>query len=140
MGLAASRAGPIPACAGQPRFLHFPGLFSGAYPRLRGATHVHGGPITDLTGLSPPARGNPGRGITPVRRVGPIPACAGQPALGAAGQGHGGAYPRLRGATGALRERGVRDPGLSPPARGNPPERRCASRSKGPIPACAGQP
>ena len=76
------RDGPIPACAGQP--LNPSGLSLGfwAYPRVCGATKRTYGYFSSRRGLSPRVRGN----LVPLGsqrlRLGPIPACAGQPVLG----------------------------------------------------------
>ena len=51
-------AGPIPACAGQPRARNPTGKIERAYPRLRGATASAAAAACRYTGLSPLARGN----------------------------------------------------------------------------------
>src|SRR5690606_28009929 len=91
-----------------------------AYPRMRGGA-------VDLPRLD----GN---------RVGPIPACAGEPPSGWWTRWTGRAYPRMRG--GALYLfRGCRlRAGLSPHARGSQYFRDEGEDWNGPIPACAGEP
>ncbi len=94
-----AQMGPIPACAGEP-FAHWSiEDEAGAYPRMRGGTRIakdmgHAG-----LGLSPHARGNRADALEPRERVGPIPACAGEPAMSSPGALKVGAYPRMRGGT-----------------------------------------
>ena len=91
--------GPIPACAGEPRALG--GLYCDcwAYPRMRGGTQLvefaHSPPL----GLSPHARGNLSSAPPMCALLGPIPACAGEPALEDIRDDCSGAYPRMRGGT-----------------------------------------
>ena len=132
--------GPIPACAGQPK-AHIPcACRKTAYPRLRGATFDRSSSFAANEGLSPLARGNQLQRQRAVQRVGPIPACAGQPAPLGAGPEGDGAYPRLRGATRFSAGCGAGCWGLSPLARGNHVAQVPLARRRGPIPACAGQP
>ena len=137
---AAGQYGPIPACAGQPRrFCPSVGA-SWAYPRMRGATVQTRIGAAALQGLSPHARGNQAglsRGLKP---RGPIPACAGQPAVSPWPAWRIRAYPRMRGATGSNRDNGDPGQGLSPHARGNQLVLGAEFCGSGPIPACAGQP
>ena len=114
--------GPIPACAGQPRTGRERGAAVGAYPRLRGATHLRFNIIYKPLGLSPLARGNRASRLDGRGAQGPIPACAGQPLAISQRLGHGHAE------------------GLSPLARGNPVGLHAPVLRLGPIPACAGQP
>ena len=74
-----SKEGPIPACAGQPACNCCDVLNCGAYPRVCGATFALNAIINYGTGLSPRVRGNHKIAKAGIRRVGPIPACAGQP-------------------------------------------------------------
>ena len=71
---------------------------------------------------------------------GPIPACAGQPLLVLGIRLILRAYPRVCGATDEDRLHPPTPAGLSPRVRGNLQGRDGAARSRGPIPACAGQP
>ena len=111
---------PIPACAGQPQTVISNFCFIKAYPRVCGATMLLLRLSRIGVGLSPRVRGN----LAPERykglSLGPIPACAGQPALLCHRQSARRAYPRVCGAT-FLRV--VLMPcwqGLSPRVRGNP--------------------
>ena len=105
-----------------------------------GATDMTRAKQLKSLGLSPRVRGNPeGRHRIPFF-VGPIPACAGQPECeGRTGPGHW-AYPRVCGATTALRSDALPFLGLSPRVRGNLEGSHCGTAVLGPIPACAGQP
>ncbi len=51
-------AGPIPACAGEPRRLMLNSMRLGAYPRMRGGTPYPHSQFPYVPGLSPHARGN----------------------------------------------------------------------------------
>ena len=117
-----ARRGPIPARAGQPWSVRGLRWKPWAYPRSRGATWCSTLARTLQTGLSPLARGNQHPPPHHAARQGPIPARAGQP-LGN-GEAHGicTAYPRSRGATTAMRRCTAMRGGLSPLARGNPPD------------------
>ncbi len=80
-GEAPTPSGPIPACAGEPTYQRLPCGVSRAYPRMRGGTYT---PVTvpvASPGLSPHARGNPPHAWAERRWSGPIPACAGEPAI-----------------------------------------------------------
>ena len=134
------RAGPIPACAGQPTSRAGTSASSWAYPRLRGATISSSSAACSRVGLSPLARGNLVLAAADLARVGPIPACAGQPGPRGGQSRRRRAYPRLRGATSWLAPVSERPTGLSPLARGNLLAPRDEVRAPGPIPACAGQP
>ena len=133
-------AGPIPAGAGQPCAPSARPTRTRAYPRWRGATHLHVQSPTGCAGLSPLARGNlrpelAGKGLR-----GPIPAGAGQPPARSAPPRSSGAYPRWRGATGFERHHALNCSGLSPLARGNRIGVEAVRQIVGPIPAGAGQP
>ena len=91
-------------------------------------------------GLSPLARGNLPSLFDQTCRHGPIPACAGQPRHARRCHPTTGAYPRLRGATIDTGLIELLRQGLSPLARGNHGTAIWLCWSKGPIPACAGQP
>ena len=112
----------------------------GAYPRSRGATTRKRLQQITAKGLSPLARGNPNLSLPRRRRVGPIPARAGQPLCALRPCSCATAYPRSRGAT---RRRCNDDQcvlGLSPLARGNQAAPLYVANAPGPIPARAGQP
>ena len=111
-----------------------------AYPRSRGGTFCHGLRLLRQAGLSPLARGNPGKNPVPVRHPGPIPARAGEPASALQVIFSAGAYPRSRGGTAAALGLRPWDEGLSPLARGNPCGLRQQAQQAGPIPARAGEP
>ncbi len=133
-------AGPIPACAGEPLHQSLNSPFLGAYPRMRGGTAVAGAGAGAVAGLSPHARGNRGGDYLLEIRIGPIPACAGEPGYFAESQDHSGAYPRMRGGTRLFHVPSSWAEGLSPHARGNHEQIVLSCLSPGPIPACAGEP
>ena len=113
--------GPIPACAGQPtRNIMDVAVFR-AYPRVCGATAVRPGPRESQGGLSPRVRGNRPKRIARLRRAGPIPACAGQPAPRLPRWRVARAYPRVCGATYTQHHGRSSFSGLSPRVRGNRP-------------------
>ena len=93
------RKGPIPARAGQPGGEDGEHGAFRAYPRSRGATQAKRLLGDSAPGLSPLARGNPGRHRAACAVPGPIPARAGQPHARIQGRAPAGAYPRSRGAT-----------------------------------------
>ena len=93
-----------------------------------------------LCGLSPRVRGNRLPCLAIPRRIGPIPACAGQPGSGRRRKRTAWAYPRVCGATMPVIASVIWGAGLSPRVRGNPQEGCFAGLPCGPIPACAGQP
>ena len=140
LGLRLGVFGPIPARAGQPRPA-MPWCWPWrAYPRSRGTTRIRCNASRAPLGLSPLARGNPGAAGKSERRVGPIPARAGQPALEAHALVDVAAYPRSRGATASTARCRAEKAGLSPLARGNLRPLPIQGLPTGPIPARAGQP
>ena len=132
--------GPIPACAGQPEHFRIQPLSTGAYPRVCGAASVSDPLAVFVQGLSPRVRGSRVMPSKAIRTLRPIPACAGQPARLTERPRASRAYPRVCGATYRRLLQCLRLRGLSPRVRGNPAFRRLMTFSKGPIPACAGQP
>ena len=133
-------AGSIPACAGEP-----PGTGSDSdpirvYPRVCGGTSVGSAAELHIQGLSPRVRGNRRTIVWYAWRRGSIPACAGEPRGGVAEGGTLGVYPRVCGGTRAGKPVPVEAGGLSPRVRGNPRREGRARRSRGSIPACAGEP
>ncbi len=131
---------PIPARAGQPPLAMPQPALHRAYPRSRGATAGVCGAAQVCGGLSPLARGNHQDRRLRLRRIGPIPARAGQPQHRFPAGVVQGAYPRSRGATTQKAATTERPMGLSPLARGNPGQKRKRIKQMGPIPARAGQP
>ena len=142
-----SRAGaPGPAAEVYPRgrggtlYEYLAGDGSQVYPRGRGGTRFWCRAGLNPSGLSPRARGNrstSGRGVSV---IGSIPAGAGEPGKPAGEEGENGVYPRGRGGTCLVIARPFRKGGLSPRARGNRRSPRSCVRTKGSIPAGAGEP
>ena len=132
--------GPIPACAGEPFDGAHEGCVSRAYPRVCGGTQDSRINGLGCSGLSPRVRGNRHQVASATGRVGPIPACAGEPKLARSHTQTAGAYPRVCGGTPCDMKATVSDPGLSPRVRGNHQLANNAIFVIRPIPACAGEP
>ena len=124
----ACRAGPIPACAGEPRPAGHGGAVRWAYPRMCGGTAIICSICWGVRGLSPHVRGNPANCFSPCRVLGPIPACAGEPHTTLYKPPSGGAYPRMCGGTDTIGASFAAGTGLSPHVRGNRPHIRAAPR------------
>ena len=134
--------GSIPACAGEPLPAGWVASRRGVYPRVCGGTHVPGGSVLWLMGLSPRVRGNQCGRSDESCGAGSIPACAGEPSGSSlARRGRvSWVYPRVCGGTVHRRRQHPNHTGLSPRVRGNhgfPRHQWGAARS---IPACAGEP
>ncbi len=132
--------GPIPARTGQPWRVNVKVMWARAYPRSHGATSFDERWDQGRMGLSPLARGNPGRVVVDRCLAGPIPARTGQPTCQRSAGALSRAYPRSHGATGPAWLVGAGGQGLSPLARGNPHAAAGRGRLLGPIPARTGQP
>ena len=76
-------------------------------------------------GLSPRARGNRVVAVVDEARRGSIPACAGEPWKVWLTRYPNRVYPRVRGGTHEAQLPALREAGLSPRARGNPPPCVC---------------
>ena len=142
MAPAASPApsGSIPARAGKPSASASAATGPWVYPRTRGETGRFRHRLRARRGLSPHARGNPGRTTPPYHTHGSIPARAGKPHTTQTPLPHARVYPRTRGET-SISPCALTAPwGLSPHARGNRGGRRRRSRNRGSIPARAGKP
>ena len=133
-------SGPIPACAGQPRFGQIKTSVTGAYPRVCGATVLGVVLCAGIAGLSPRVRGNRPESEHAKALKGPIPACAGQPTRRSTAPACKRAYPRVCGATLVIAKADGFAKGLSPRVRGNLAIKTAQDAVTGPIPACAGQP
>ena len=132
--------GPIPAHAGEPRYLSAWLLLFRAYPRSRGGTMLKPKMSAAALGLSPLTRGNPGDFLNPGALHGPIPAHAGEPRHARLVSRRGWAYPRSRGGTHFISAAKKMGQGLSPLTRGNRIEIFLKVAGHGPIPAHAGEP
>ncbi len=139
---AASRdpIGSIPACAGEPQTVRVSTSMTRVYPRVCGGAFLRDmEPLLD-EGLSPRVRGSQERRSRACPWRGSIPACAGEPTVGAVTFRFHGVYPRVCGGAAVAGDAVDTDSGLSPRVRGSrrPPHRpRPRARS---IPACAGEP
>ena len=159
---APERAAPrsIPACAGEPPSACHTIEMPPVYPRVCGGTHGLVPPPQLAGGLSPRVRGNllpttRGTGLQPS-----IPACAGEPRVGAgfrppdrsipacAGEPSpywkrtvaARVYPRVCGGTDEVGRNVSNLDGLSPRVRGNPEQADGEVLAARSIPACAGEP
>ncbi len=134
------RDGPIPARAGEPSSWTPLSEWVRAYPRPRGGAESRPAEEHDPAGLSPPARGSPDRRPTRPRRLGPIPARAGEPRFASWSSRSDRAYPRPRGGAAPVSTGTAGLNGLSPPARGSRPRAVLNYIHVRPIPARAGEP
>ena len=132
--------GSIPACAGEPAADRFRSCVEAVYPRVCGGTGLISSSRIGQNGLSPRVRGNLIRSRWRSRKVGSIPACAGEPP-GVVREGScSRVYPRVCGGTDpGMHPLRIR-PGLSPRVRGNRSHAVCAPVTVRSIPACAGEP
>ena len=150
----------IPAWAGQPTSQRRYSGLARVYPRVGGATSPNNMTLNPQAGLSPRGRGNLCPMALRQQTHRSIPAWAGQPQVGEAGEPRGSVYPRVGGATrfhqyqkssvgglspvGGATSRPRRSPeppvGLSPRGRGNLVIALLTGLNLGSIPAWAGQP
>ena len=131
--------GSIPALAGERGDGYQSDEWSGVYPRACGGTAVRHVTRQKPEGLSPRLRGNDSCRIAGLRRLGSIPALAGERGKASALVGIAGVYPRACGGTSRSQLFSVGGKGLSPRLRGNA-RRHCHIRhNKGSIPALAGE-
>ena len=130
----------IPAWAGEPRSVPLLRGPAKVYPRVGGGTAGPGDVVERPRGLSPRGRGNPARPPGRWRRLGSIPAWAGEPPRRGYDAAQGQVYPRVGGGTLVANVRPINRQGLSPRGRGN----LCASlewaHRRRSIPAWAGEP
>ena len=140
MAAPTSRAGSIPACAGEPSSSTTRTGPTWVYPRVCGGAGAADGVLSTLTGLSPRVRGSHGSKRRSLRLKGSIPACAGEPLPEVSPRMLSKVYPRVCGgaALGVTFQSGPW--GLSPRVRGSPGRRREHPGVEGSIPACAGEP
>ena len=109
----------IPACAGEPAGLVWPGRAGEVYPRVCGGTTLEWlGPHV-AWGLSPRVRGNQVGSSSRRMFFGSIPACAGEPVAAGAVRRLEGVYPRVCGGTAWTFAMSAWLIGLSPRVRGN---------------------
>ena len=130
----------IPACAGEPGTSREYTVTYEVYPRVCGGTEVPHSPLDDLNGLSPRVRGNRPDPGHQRRKLGSIPACAGEPAGEPAGNRLPEVYPRVCGGTWRWWPDRKLGNGLSPRVRGNHKFFAKYQTFRRSIPACAGEP
>ena len=129
----------IPACAGETT--RGIGIWPRrpVYPRVCGGNWTRLNPSTRGTGLSPRVRGKPAPPPEGGRRIGSIPACAGETAVSRFPYDSRAVYPRVCGGNIMTVHSFSSAQGLSPRVRG---KRRIPRRPAAPersIPACAGE-
>ncbi len=133
-------SGSIPACAGEPAVAETLKSDWKVYPRVCGETRFPPARLLRLKGLSPRVRGNRGQVVLRVVVGGSIPACAGEPSVGAGRRHFAKVYPRVCGGTVPKMRLTSPVAGLSPRVRGNHAIRSVGDSCDGSIPACAGEP
>ena len=130
----------IPACAGEPRPRAARTPKFRVYPRVCGGTAAQAAVMLDERGLSPRVRGNRDDGDPLGALHRSIPACAGEPRVGAEPGVRLPVYPRVCGGTRGVTSATWTNPGLSPRVRGNRSASPCRMPASWSIPACAGEP
>ena len=136
----ATRAGSIPASAGNPPAAGAPADLVRVHPRERGESPSWACRVASFAGPSPRARGIPRQAPARLACAGSIPASAGNPAMLAVAIAGGAVHPRERGESLQTLNRAYNAAGPSPRARGIRRRPRTCGRSHGSIPASAGNP
>ena len=136
----ALRSGSIPAGAGEPPSGPGSSPRRRVYPRRCGGTLVIFSVLERAQGLSPQVRGNPYPSSPEGRRLGSIPAGAGEPPTVSLPPSHIAVYPRRCGGTEFPIDHRLPFPGLSPQVRGNRDGPAAHRGTGGSIPAGAGEP
>ena len=136
----ATPVGSIPANAGEPRAAARSRRARRVYPRERGGTDALTNFVATGEGLSPRTRGNLRDAPVARRRIGSIPANAGEPITTERGRCGSEVYPRERGGTALAAIVRQQARGLSPRTRGNPARGYAVVLRCGSIPANAGEP
>ena len=130
----------IPACAGEPRHRRCRRWCRGVDPRVCGGAQSGFGVFQRRKGRSPRVRGSLERGESATLAAGSIPACAGEPSLSNSKEKISWVDPRVCGGAWYRDCRRVLPGGRSPRVRGSLLRRSRVDRSRGSIPACAGEP
>ena len=130
----------IPARAGEPAAVAPRLQPSGVYPRACGGTEAIDEDHADVEGLSPRVRGNLNAPCRVFRRLGSIPARAGEPYHENHSTLPRRVYPRACGGTRGRESSFRHRKGLSPRVRGNHSPGETGATSGGSIPARAGEP
>ena len=135
-----ARQGSIPAGAGEPGWNGIAPRRSRVYPRGCGGASCWRGVISYHAGLSPRVRGSLAAPFWQDRRVGSIPAGAGEPLACAGPAGGCGVYPRGCGGAQGAQVTPNWSQGLSPRVRGSLLHEQDVVALVGSIPAGAGEP
>ena len=130
----------IPACAGEPGSQAPERRSIPVYPRVCGGTRTLLLLAVTFDGLSPRVRGNHTSQVQDKRRLGSIPACAGEPPPVYPRLFRRWVYPRVCGGTFGTGKTRQSRMGLSPRVRGNPLFHVTGTICNRSIPACAGEP
>ena len=130
----------IPAHAGQPGVHHGPASAATVHPRSRGAARRHSSTAEAASGPSPLTRGSLWGDSMGARRVGSIPAHAGQPSPWPPSSTLARVHPRSRGAASSRSSSRRCSFGPSPLTRGSQRDEDRVVVAGRSIPAHAGQP
>ena len=109
------------------------------YPRVCGGNNFDGLASATPNGLSPRVRGKREGILQRPRRLGSIPACAGETNVRVSPEEKSAVYPRVCGGNDARAVAMTAAEGLSPRVRGKPPYAPGFPAAEGSIPACAGE-
>ena len=129
----------IPACAGEARGVSSASANLRVYPRVCGGSRRMCRTKASMNGLSPRVRGKLPRKSLGQRRMGSIPACAGEASWGCARASASRVYPRVCGGSSRSSSTAASAAGLSPRVRGKPPPAGYRQPDQRSIPACAGE-
>ena len=140
VGILGVSVGSIPAPAGEPAGGTTGGNGGKVYPRACGGTAFQTLHSAEDWGLSPRLRGNRNTNHVLSKRLGSIPAPAGEPFALRLGDNDLGVYPRACGGTLESGEMAWFQEGLSPRLRGNRASAFIDRLQNGSIPAPAGEP
>ena len=130
----------IPACAGEPATGSGGAAHGGVDPRVCGGAIGRRVWPRAWAGRSPRVRGSLERIDVPLREVGSIPACAGEPNRARDAPARARVDPRVCGGAPARASSVAAFCGRSPRVRGSPGGRVLGEGAGGSIPACAGEP
>ena len=132
--------GSIPARAGEPNLRCRRRWSTRVYPRACGGTEPALSSTLEYAGLSPRVRGNHIEASARELLLRSIPARAGEPYMAFLFLAMNAVYPRACGGTSVMIAPCNPSAGLSPRVRGNQEQRNRRGRSRGSIPARAGEP
>ena len=132
--------GSIPAWAGEPGDERRDRARDRVHPRVGGGAFAQVSGLVNMKGPSPRGRGSLERDAVERRRLGSIPAWAGEPAIAIPGFGPAKVHPRVGGGASGLRAGRRSGAGPSPRGRGSRMVEHLEFHEPGSIPAWAGEP